>query len=295
MRTHAAGRVIALVMLAAAPAARADKNVDRTLPCAADGTVSISNVAGRVDVVAWDRAEVHVVGTLDDDVEKLRFEADGGDVEIKVVLPERSGRNGGEANLEVHVPRGARVEAETVSAPVTVKGTKGELELETVSGAIDLDCEAGSADLSTVSGTVDVEGQMQRVEAESVSGTITLRETSGDVDASTTSGSIEIRGGNFKRVSCSSVSGPIRFEGTPSGDADLEFENFSGRITLLLPADLDSEVEAETFSGSIHDEFGGAVHREKHGPGASLNRTYGKGSASLSVSTFSGSIELKKK
>jgi len=297
MRTHAWVRMglgLAL-LLAASASARADRKVDEKVPCDADGTVSISNVSGRIDVVAWDRKEVQVTGTLDDKVEELRVDPDGGDVEIEVVLPRRIRGRGGDADLEIRVPKGARVEVETVSAEITAKGTKGQLELQSVSGSVDVEAETGSAEVETVSGEVRVNGRLERTEVQSVSGTVALHNTTGEAEASTTSGDIEVEGGDFERVSCTSVSGRIVFRGTPKPRSEIELENFSGSVVAYLPGDLDAEVSVETFSGSIDSEIGGKVHREEFGPGASLDVTHGKGSVDLSISTFSGSVELKKK
>ena len=52
-------------------AAWADESVDRTIPASAAARIEIENVAGSIEVTGWDRNEVHIVGTLGDDVEGL--------------------------------------------------------------------------------------------------------------------------------------------------------------------------------------------------------------------------------
>lgn len=287
--------IVAVAMLLAATAAIADTKVDKKVECAADGVVSISNVAGKVEVEAWDRKEVHVTGTLGDKVKELHVEAEDGDVDIEVELPRRMSGRGGDAELTIRVPKGATLEIETVSAPIRVEGVRGPMELESVSGTIDVKADAKRLDVATVSGGIDVSGKIESVEAESVSGAISLRETSGRADVATTSGRIEIVGGDFETVSCASVSGGIVFDGRPVGDGEFEFENFSGSIELSLPEDVSADFEMETFSGSIHSELGGRERREKFGPGASMDVTYGDGAAAFSLTTFSGSIRLERK
>ncbi|MBZ0267562.1 DUF4097 domain-containing protein [bacterium] len=285
----------AAVLWLAVASTAAGGTVDTKVDCAADGTGSISNVAGKVEVEGWDRKEVHVTGTLGEKVRELHVDAEDGDVDIEVELPRRMRGGGGDADLTVRVPKGVTLEIETVSASIRVKNVEGELELESVSGSIDVRADAKLAELATVSGGIDVNGKIPTVEAESVSGAITLRETSGRAEVATTSSRIAIDGGDFVSVSCTSVSGGIEFDGNPVGNGDFEFENFSGSIELTLPGNVNADFEMESFSGGIHSELGGHVDREEHGPGKSLAVTYGNGSAEFSVTTFSGSIRVRKK
>ena len=65
---------VALLGGLVAGAASADTTVNKTIDASDDGLVSISNVAGSIDVVAWSRSAVKVEGRLGDDVEELIFE-----------------------------------------------------------------------------------------------------------------------------------------------------------------------------------------------------------------------------
>jgi DUF4097 and DUF4098 domain-containing protein YvlB len=269
--------------------------IDETVTASADGTVRVSNVAGSVRVVGAQGTNVRVTGTVDEKVEDVRIEESAGNVRIEVVLPRNLRGNGGDADLVVEVPKGADVEVETVSASIEVEGVAGSLELESVSGGVGVRGPCAAVEASTVSGSIDVVGGMERVEVESVSGAIRLEEVGGRVGAETTSGSIEVDAEGLSKVECTSVSGGIRFDGSPADDAEVILENFSGSIDVVLGANPDADIEIETFSGTIDSEFNGRVHRPEFGPGASLAETLGKGSAQISISTFSGDVELKKK
>ena len=56
---------LTLAILAAAVAlpAAADTALDERKPARADGVVDISNVAGSVEIIGWDRNEVHLSGS----------------------------------------------------------------------------------------------------------------------------------------------------------------------------------------------------------------------------------------
>jgi DUF4097 and DUF4098 domain-containing protein YvlB len=289
------GMIAAAAVLLVAGAASADRPVDETVKADKNGTVSISNVAGSVKVTGWDKAEVKVTGTVDDEVEEVVVDAREGDVEIEVKLPRRS-HHGGDADLIVQVPKGSELEIETVSADIEVSGVEGRLDLESVSGSVDVEGANAEADVSTVSGRITLSGKFPGVEAESVSGDIEVDGVSGEIDVSATSGRIEITGSDFDRVDCESMSGDVRFDGNPKAGADLSIEVFSGDAELMLPASLDARINVETHSGSITSDFGDdEVRREKYGPGAWFETEVGKGSASIDVTSFSGSVRLRKK
>ena len=271
--------------------------VDESAPCAKDGTVSVSNVAGSVRIETHDAAEVRVTGTADEDVEEVSVRADGGDVKIEVKLPRRHHGRGGEADLVVKVPTGAAVVVETVSASIEVTGAGNDLDLQSVSGGVTVRDTEGDADISTVSGALDLSGVRGALDLESVSGRIAVEVDGGKIDAETTSGEIRVHGGALEHVDCTSVSGDIEISGTPRRGkeaAEISVENFSGGIRLELPESVGAELSVETFSGTIRSDFGGAVERERMGPGASLEDSWGDGSARVDLSTFSGSVDVRK-
>src|SRR5262249_49410915 len=78
-------------------------SVDETRPLAADGEVSINNVAGTVNVSAWDKNEVHVVGELEDEAVKLEIGGNASHLTLEVKQLRKNGE-GGSADLVVHVP-----------------------------------------------------------------------------------------------------------------------------------------------------------------------------------------------
>src|SRR4029453_8558789 len=101
-------------------AAQAEE-VTKSGPAGPKGEVDIVNVAGNVEVMAWDRAEVRVEADLGSGVERLDFKTDGARTSIKVVLPRMSGSSGS-SELVVKIPRDSSLDVNTVSADQRVKG-----------------------------------------------------------------------------------------------------------------------------------------------------------------------------
>ncbi len=75
-------------------------------------------------------------------------------------------------------------------------------------------------------------------------------------------------------------------------DGNLEMESRSGSVRVTLPADTPATYELETFSGSIHNDFGPEPTKPRYGPGSSLEFTVGEGHANVELTSFSGGIRL---
>ena len=283
-------------ILGGALPARAGTPIEETVSASPDGHVRIDNLSGTVRIEGWDRDEISITGTLGDGAEGVDVDRDENEVVIEVVLPSRS-RNVDATDLEIRVPRRSSLGVGTVSAGVEILGVEGSLEIETVSGTIGVHGSGGPLEARSVSGAIDAAGEFSRVEAETVSGDIVVEDARGALVAGTTSGEIDVRGGVFDEVRCSSLSGPLRFEGSPSDGADWEIENFSGPTLLVLPGDVNVHLDVEVFSGSLRNDFGGELRRPEHGPGGSLSTTIGSGDpeAEISVNSFSGSVEIQRK
>jgi DUF4097 and DUF4098 domain-containing protein YvlB len=274
------------------------QRVDRTIPADPDGSVSVDNVSGSVEVEGWDRNEVHITGTLDDDVEELEVRGEGRRISISVELPEgrRSwGHRESDADLRIKVPRGTALDVQTVSADVDIRDLSGALDVESVSGDVEIAGEPKEVDVESVSGEILVRGAGSQVEAESVSGSVSIKGAQGYVEASTVSGDLEVSAGMVDRAELESVSGSVTFEGLLSSSARVSAQSHSGTVVLYMPADVSATFEATTFSGSIYNEFGPDARRtSRFTPGQELEFTTGGGGARVRVESFSGSVRLKK-
>ncbi len=113
-----------VVVTAVAACAQAQENIDRSLPAAPDGTVTIKNLAGSITVEGWAEAKVSVTGTLGDGTERLDVTGEGRRTIVEVVLP-RHARHVEGSELLIRVPKGSRVEVEAVSATVEVTDCHG--------------------------------------------------------------------------------------------------------------------------------------------------------------------------
>jgi DUF4097 and DUF4098 domain-containing protein YvlB len=286
----------ALLMLLAGTAASAsnDRIFDRQLPASPRGVVEIANVSGNIEVSGWDRSEVNVHAVLEGDVERVEVSSEGGHTSIKVLQPHASG-HGGEARLQVKIPKDSELDVSAVSADVTTSGVLGVQRLSTVSGNAAAEVTGADVELKTVSGNVQLKGHGQpaRLRVSTVSGDLHLEHGGGDVEASTVNGELIASLDGAHSVRARSTSGELRFEGTLAHGATLEATSVSGNLNVRAGADGGYAYEVSSFSGDISDCFNAAPERtSKYGPGTRLEGSRGEGMGHVRLKTMSGNVRL---
>ena len=285
---------VAFALLLIPAGADAQQTVERTGRAAADGTVDIENIAGSIRVEGWDRNEVSLSGQLGRGVERVDFEGNGQNTRIRVVYP-RNGRNVGGAELVVRVPAGSRVRAEGVSADVTVQNVSGDVDASSVSGAVRVTGTSRTVKAESVSGDVTISAPTNDVRAGSVSGRVQVGGATGFIEAETTSGDISVEGRDASTVSLHSVSGRVAYRGSLHRSGSVNIESFSGTVDFAVPGGTIADFEASTFSGGIANEFNNERARtERRGPGSELEFSTGDNGAQIELSSFSGTIRIRR-
>lgn len=283
-----------LLLAAVAQPAIAATPINQTRPLDPRGRVEVDNVKGRVEVVAWNRPEVQLSGSLGSGVEKLSVEGDSKVLRIKVQYPAR-GRNAEPSRLVLQVPLLADLEVETVSADISVSGVAShELELQSVSGGITANGAPGRGKISTVSGDIQLAMNTPRLRVETVSGkVVTQGRLNGEIALESVSGDVRLNtlGERVRKLSTNTVSGDMVLELALADDGEIRMESVSGDLRLQLPADLSAQVSGESFSGGLSAP-GAKIRKEEFGPGSSFRVRYGAGKGDIRMQTFSGDARL---
>jgi DUF4097 and DUF4098 domain-containing protein YvlB len=273
------------------------RNVNESRPIKADGEVRIDDVAGSIKLKAWDKNEVSITGTLGPLVQRLEINSSDSGLEIRVILPHNVDSDDCDecADLEIQVPKGAHLEASTVSADIQASGMTGPAQLGTVSGSVTLTSTSNHIDLRTVSGDITVVGSAKgaQVMANSVSGTVRVSDVDGSVDAENVSGEIKLVSRHVNTVKLSSTSGDLTFEGDLLKGGNYDINNVSGDVDLMVGSSPDARFDVSSFSGDIDNNFGPKPTRvSKYSPGMELHFSNGSGAATLTARTLSGDIHL---
>lgn len=263
--------------------------VEEHRPLKADARVSIKNVAGMIDVEAWDRKEMELTGELGEDVEKLEITGNESSLKIEVKLPRDEHNIEADTRLRLKVPAGVTLDAQGVSADVRVMGLKGPLTVESVSGDVRIDVGSAKVTASSVSGDVDVQAPASEVKVNSVSGDVSVRGVRGEVRGETVSGEVKIDARDVRDLDVKTVSGDLHLEVELARDAEVNVETLSGEVRLALPAMPDGDLRLATFSGEISSPWWKQDEEEKE------YRHEGSGKGRVRLHSFSGDIVLTKK
>jgi hypothetical protein len=250
---------------------------EHTYPLAARGAFTLRDVNGAVSITAWDRNEVHVVaekqvkaasaeaGKQRLAAVRIEVKANPADLRIDTRFPRQNGgggffswlagEGGGAAvSYKIEVPRGVKVDVETVNGALSVRGTGGDLKAETTNGAVDVTGVHGKVHLGTTNGA------------------ISATDTAGAVVAETTNGSIEIE---LKQV---------------DRGADMSFETTNGHISLRVPKDIQASISASTTNGRVSTDL--PIQLRGKASKRHLDGDVNGGGGKLRLESTNGGIEI---
>lgn len=268
---------------------------------APNARISIANVSGSVRVTAWDRPLVAVSGELGSGAKPLAITGNDASLAIKVE-PQASGswfnwgsnRNMAPTTLDLRVPRGASLDVQVVSAPLSIDGTDGgTIKVTTVSGRARIDARTPQLTVDSVSGTIELAGRATQANLQSVSGGILAPVIGDQAKLQTVSGRIQAGGGPWHKLVLSTVSGDAQLAGSLAAGGSLAVDSMSGNVQLQLPAATSATLHASTFSGDLRNDFGAAA-RDGTGSGHTLDTRLGAGNGSIKLETFSGDLHIRR-
>lgn len=272
--------------------AEAGVSIDEHRTLKPDARVRISNVAGSIQVSAWDKNEAYVTGELGEGAEKLDISGSDSNLEIVVKTPKNS-RSVSGTDLRVMLPVNAMLSIDAVSADVIVQGLKGKIAAATVSGELTLSLLSDEVEARTVSGDVVLKSPTRVCNINSISGDIRASGPAGKLKMETVSGDAQLVGGGaFSDLSLKSISGDFNVEAGLTSDGRLVGETLSGEMRVRLPEATSATVTLHTFSGEVRSAFGGSVSGEDRRERQEFK--IGDGRARVDLSSFSGDIRLEK-
>jgi hypothetical protein len=307
----------------------------KTLKLARGGTLDLSNVAGDVVVTgrggndlqvdALKRVRSRLDGDAKAQLDAIQIEILEltNRVEVRTSYPNLRPRNvNGAVDYTVAVPQDANVIIKSVSGTVRVTNVRGELRAQSVSGDVIATDAPRVAALRSVSGNVQLTNGASETSlgVNTVSGDLTLRGVKvRALDAGSVSGDLRMDGVESQRVTAKSVSGDIEYGGPLARNGRYEFSAHSGGIMLNLSGGMGFDVEASTFSGDVRSDYALTLRGTDNtlarpalrprrdrlagpvGPGGqgrrvrTLRGSFGDGSASIELQSFSGDIAIIKR
>jgi DUF4097 and DUF4098 domain-containing protein YvlB len=223
----------------------ATESFNQTHPLSAGGKLSLENVNGNVEIVAWDKAEVSIEAE-----KKCSSEEKLKDVQIKVtaaadkitIRTEHTKKlfnwnNNVSVSYRIRVPASTRLDSvETVNGNVKCSGVSGDLHIETVNGSIEASDLQGNAHLELVNGSVHASATKlpakARIHIETVNGSCDLAlpaDAGAELSAETVNGKarceLPLSNATNKRNELSGTIG--------NGGATVKLESVNGSVSVL--------------------------------------------------------------
>lgn len=271
-----------MLLLAAAPAASAHR-VERKFDVSMRPVVSVRNDNGRISVKSWQKNEVQLVAEHASDKVEVDADQRGNRIDITThVLNQSVTSEELKADFEISVPEETELQIKNDAGTVMVVRVSGDMTFETVLADVKLEEVAGYLVVKTVSGSLLCVRCAGRIEVNSISGNLRLiQPLSPNVRAQTYSGSIFfdgdfLAGGIYV---LKNHRGPIEVRYTESDSFDLRATSIYGKV--------DREPSLTLTPPS---------HKQRPAPGISnsLFGTFNSGAARVELTSFSGTISIRK-
>jgi len=244
--------------------------------------VTVKNSHGRITVKSWPRTEVLVVGDHSSSQVEIDTEKTGNRIEVVThVLGQNLSPNERRADYEITVPEETELQIRTDSGAILVERVAGDMSFETVAADVELREVAGYLIVRTTGGSLICFRCAGRIEVNSISGNVRLLEpVSSNLRAKTLSGSIFYEG-DFRP-------GGIYFLST--GD---------GRIEVRYAVNDSFNLSASSVRGKVESDVRLKPPAHSSQPPSRLARglfgTYNDGTAKVELSSFSGTILVRKR
>ncbi len=283
--------VLALLLVATPLAAQTSVTTGHALAPA--GAVRLVIPHGRVQLRTWDRDSIAIRGRLDASAGALALEGSRDALRLGLARP-ATARGAGQADLEITVPREARVTFTGLTAEFDGAAGGGEVTATTPRGRLRVTGTARVSVLETLDGNVELAVQGRTARLRTATGTIVARGLVEDLDASSVSGPLLIgMEGAVRSARLESTSAAISFKGDLLPDGRLVAETHVGDVDLRLRPSLEAAWAIANWGGVLDNRLLPAALVKKGAHKGEWGFVTGRGTARVEVRTFKGTVRLE--
>lgn len=295
------------------------ETIQDEVPFNMQGTVNVDLDVGDITIRGWEQGLVAIEGTkyaaTQDALTLLEPNLKLSDKKVEVRTNIKRYNVEGFINYHIKAPYGSRIkEIENKAGNVTIEDIRGEIEIETASGVVSISGARSDVEVETKAGNITLsfgDGAVAKADIESKSGDVEITNAFRDVEVKTDSGSISIVQGDLAqgKIEAQSRSGRIRVNNamtdlkleSSSGsllvnvsdirpETSMKLDTKSGRVTVMLPREVNVRINARTESGTINTSL--PLEKEKQSAvGVIGNHIDTK--SELSIHTTSGDITIQ--
>jgi len=222
---------------------------------------------------------------------------DGNSVEINARVTGHWGFSWGThhrtVRIEVRIPRDADLQIDTGDGSVETQPISGHVKIHTGDGSVRSQAVDGSVDIDTGDGSITLEGAKGDIRLHTGDGHIEARNLEGRLDANSGDGHIKIDG-KLEAMNIKTGDGSIDARVEPGSrlSSGWSIRTGDGSVDLVLPPDLQANIDASTNDG--HISLGIPVTVEGTFSNSQIHGKMNGGGQSLTIHTGDGSIRLSK-
>src|SRR5262245_11678487 len=233
--------IVAVIVLAAAPAVLAQQRLSKRYPCGKNVLIELKNVSGTITVQSWHTDEIRLSATMESPSAHVVPRQMEDSLVVDVMGDNRGRGDVGDVNFKLQVPPNSSVDLETKRGNISVSNLRGVSVRAHVSSEGDIELANVSASqviAQNTIGNIFFDGEFSR------GGTYEFKSTKGDI-------TIRIPGDSAFRLVASSPArkiqvGPFWNNGFKTlgdgrrlvgdvgdGRSSVSVTNFSGQITFM--------------------------------------------------------------
>jgi hypothetical protein len=294
--------VAAVALLSAVtvvPLARAEE-WNKSYPTSGRAQVRVETNDGAVQIYSGDSKQVdfHVLYEGYELNKNLHIDSrqDGDSVSVNARVSGHWGFSWGHGKrirIEVHMPKDADLQIDTGDGSVETQQVNGRVKIHTGDGSVRGEELNGNVDIDTGDGSITLNGAKGDVRLRTGDGHVEARDLDGSVDATSGDGHISISG-RLDALNIKTGDGSIDAHLKPGSKivSSWTVHTGDGSVDIVLPADLQANIDASTNDG--HISLGIPVTVEGTFSNSQIHGKMNGGGQSLTVHTGDGSIRLSK-
>ncbi len=266
------------------------------------GKINFKNTSGDISVDSWQKNKIKLIATKiaknKSALNNAAIEIDSSEDAIWITSKQKKKLGLFHSNytlvhFQLLVPDKAQIKIESTNGSTIAKNIGSFIEVKSICGNVNIQNAINGVKIKTISGKIVLKNINGDVNLKTTSGAISITGMNGSLEAENVSGRIDLNNiADAKHIEVESIAGNISLNGGLNPAGSYELDSHCGNITLNIPEYSNFELQTKTFSGEVQYNFNikniGKVSSQKfHG-------ISGKGGANLTLSSFSGNIQIEK-
>lgn len=277
-----AGVGVLMLLCPAEPAAAHE--IEKRFSTGLRPVINVRNKSGNIIIKSWNRPEVLIVADHASDKTEVDAEQVGNRIDVithlvtQNIKPEEL-----RADFHITVPSEADLQVRSDAGNVKVEGVAGELTFDTVAADVELREVANFLIVRTITGSLVCVRCAGRIEVSSVGGSFRF---------------VEPVSNNLRAVT---TSGKISYDGSFQAYGSYVLKSYTGEIDVQFSESDSFELNASSEQGTVENEAALKPLEHQRRPPvnsrfqASYFGTYNQGKARVQLSSFSGTIKVRKR